>query len=132
MGGACRGLRELRQARSADLVRGDGPTETLELELAEGSCVDGLLHGGEQALPTRPTSGQSLSRTPFGGAATGCRARFLSAYWKISVVQSPFWSRTSWARAGPPGRLSKSMKKSGSTVMPPSGWQSTLSSQERR
>src|SRR2546427_3944027 len=25
-------------------------------------------------------------------------------HWKISVVQSPPWSLTSWARAGPPGR----------------------------
>ncbi|MET0762261.1 MAG: hypothetical protein ABWZ63_08000, partial [Thermoleophilaceae bacterium] len=26
-------------------------------------------------------------------------------HWKISVVQSPPWRRTSWARAGPVGRL---------------------------
>ena len=33
-------------------------------------------------------------------------------HWKISVVQSPPWSRTSCARAGPPGRSWKSTKKS--------------------
>jgi hypothetical protein len=40
-------------------------------------------------------------------------------HWKISVVQSPPWSRTSWARAGPPGRSWKSTKKSRSISMPP-------------
>jgi hypothetical protein len=52
-------------------------------------------------------------------------------YWKISVVQSPPWRRTSWARAGPSGRSWKSMKKSGSTSIPPSGSQLTLRSHER-
>jgi len=32
-------------------------------------------------------------------------------HWKISVVQSPPWRRTSWARAGPSGRAWKSTKK---------------------
>ena len=53
-----------------------------------------------------------------------------ASYWKISVVQSPFCSRTSWARAGPPGRSWKSTKKLGSTVIPPSGWQSTFKSHD--
>ena len=44
-------------------------------------------------------------------------------HWKISVVQSPPWRRTSWARAGPPGRSWKSTKKSGSISIPPSGSQ---------
>ena len=44
-------------------------------------------------------------------------------HWKISVVQSPPWRRTSWARAGPSGRSWKSTKKSGSISMPPSGAQ---------
>jgi len=52
-------------------------------------------------------------------------------HWKISVVQSPPWRRTSWARAGPSGRAWKSTKKSRSTSIPPSGWQFTFSSQER-
>src|SRR4051794_33817484 len=52
-------------------------------------------------------------------------------HWKISVVQSPPWRRTSCARAGPPGRSWKSTKKSGSTSIPPSGSQSTRSSHER-
>src|SRR6266508_1919800 len=42
-------------------------------------------------------------------------------HWKISVVQSPPWSRISCARAGPSGRSWKSRKKSGSIVMPPFG-----------
>ncbi len=41
-------------------------------------------------------------------------------HWKISVVQSPFCRRTSWARAGPSGRSEKSTKKSRSTSIPPS------------
>jgi hypothetical protein len=52
-------------------------------------------------------------------------------HWKISVVQSPPWRRTSWARAGPVGRLWKSTKKSWSTCIPPSGEQLTRSSHER-
>jgi hypothetical protein len=52
-------------------------------------------------------------------------------HWKISVVQSPPWRRTSWARAGPSGRAWKSTKKSLSTSIPPSGWQFTFRSQER-
>ena len=52
-------------------------------------------------------------------------------HWKISVVQSPPWRRTSWARAGPSGRAWKSTKKSRSTSIPPSGWQFTFRSQER-
>src|SRR6266508_1491071 len=48
-------------------------------------------------------------------------------HWKISVVQSPFWSRASCACAG-----WKSTKKSRSTSMPPFGSQFTRSSQERR
>ena len=52
-------------------------------------------------------------------------------HWKISVVQSPPWRRTSWARAGPSGRSWKSTKKSGSISMPPSGAQLTRSSHER-
>jgi DNA-binding CsgD family transcriptional regulator len=52
-------------------------------------------------------------------------------HWKISVVQSPPWRRTSWARAGPSGRPWKSTKKSRSTSIPPSGWQFTFRSQER-
>ena len=47
-------------------------------------------------------------------------------HWKISVVQSPPWRRTSCVRAG-----SNSTKKPGSSSMPPSGSQSTRSSQER-
>src|SRR5690348_17112791 len=53
------------------------------------------------------------------------------AHWKISVVQSPPCSRTSWARAGPSARSWKSTKKPGSTSIPPSGEQFTLKSQER-
>jgi hypothetical protein len=53
-------------------------------------------------------------------------------HWKISVVQSPPWRRTSCARAGPPERSWKSTKNSGSISMPPSGAQFTRSSQERR
>jgi hypothetical protein len=53
-------------------------------------------------------------------------------HWKISVVQSPPWRRTSCARAGPPGRSWKSRKKSRSTSMPPCGAQLTRSSHERR
>jgi hypothetical protein len=53
------------------------------------------------------------------------------AHWKISVVQSPPWRRTSWARAGPAGRSWKSRTKFGSTSIPPSGSQFTRSSQER-
>jgi hypothetical protein len=53
-------------------------------------------------------------------------------HWKISVVQSPFWSRTSCVRAGPSGRLWKSTKKSRSISMPPFGSQSIRRSQERR
>ena len=52
-------------------------------------------------------------------------------YWKISVVQSPPWRRTSWARVGPSGRSWKSTKKSGSTSIPPSGEQFTRNSHER-
>jgi hypothetical protein len=52
-------------------------------------------------------------------------------YAKISVVQSPFCSRTSCARAGPPGRSSKSTKNPRSTSIPPAGSQSILSNQER-
>ena len=52
-------------------------------------------------------------------------------HWKISVVQSPPWRRTSWARAGPPGRSWRSRKKSGSSCMPPSGLQLMRNSQER-
>src|SRR5262245_29564381 len=52
-------------------------------------------------------------------------------HWKISVVQSPPWRRTSWARAGPSGRSWKSTKKSGSISIPPSGPQFTFSSHER-
>ena len=52
-------------------------------------------------------------------------------HWKISVVQSPPWRRTSWARAGPPGRSWKSTKKSGSISSPPWGKQFTRISQER-
>jgi hypothetical protein len=52
-------------------------------------------------------------------------------HWKISVVQSPPWRRTSWARAGPSGRSWKSTKKSRSTSMPPSGEQFTRISHER-
>jgi hypothetical protein len=37
-------------------------------------------------------------------------------HWKISVVQSPPWRRTSWARAGPSGRSWKSTKKSASII----------------
>jgi hypothetical protein len=48
-------------------------------------------------------------------------------HWKISVVQSPPWRRTSWARAGPSGRAWKSTKKSRSTSIPPCGWQFTFS-----
>jgi hypothetical protein len=47
-------------------------------------------------------------------------------HWKISVVQSPPWSRTSCARAG-----WKSTKKLGSTSIPPAGSQFTRSSHER-
>jgi hypothetical protein len=54
------------------------------------------------------------------------------SYWKISVVQSPPWRRTSCARARPAGRSWKSTKKSGSTSIPPSGEQFTRRSQERR
>src|SRR5690348_8174037 len=53
-------------------------------------------------------------------------------HWKISVVQSPPWSRTSCARAGPPGRSWRSRKKPRSSSIPPSGSQSTRSSHERR
>ena len=53
------------------------------------------------------------------------------AHWKISVVQSPPWRRTSWARAGPSGRSWRSTKKSGSISIPPSGSQLTRSSHER-
>src|SRR6266542_1469409 len=52
-------------------------------------------------------------------------------HWKISVVQSPPWSRTSCARAGPSGRSWKSRKKSGSIVMPPFGSQLIRRSHER-
>jgi hypothetical protein len=52
-------------------------------------------------------------------------------HWKISVVQSPPWRRTSWARAGPSGRSYKSTKKPRSTSMPPSDKQLTRSSHER-
>src|SRR5262249_3478841 len=51
-------------------------------------------------------------------------------HWKISVVQSPPCRRTSWARAGPPGRWWRSTKKSRSSCMPPSGLQFTRRSQE--
>ena len=47
-------------------------------------------------------------------------------HWKISVVQSPPWRRTSCVRAG-----SNSTKKPGSSSMPPSGSQFTRSSHER-
>jgi hypothetical protein len=52
-------------------------------------------------------------------------------HWKISVVQSPPWRRTSWARAGPSGRSWKSTKKCGSISIPPSGGQLTRISHER-
>jgi len=52
-------------------------------------------------------------------------------HWKISVVQSPPWSRTSCARAGLSGRSWKSTKKSGSISMPPLGSHLIRSSQER-
>ena len=52
-------------------------------------------------------------------------------HWKISVVQSPPWRRTSCARAGPSGRSWRSTKKSGSISMPPSGEQLMRSSHER-
>ena len=51
-------------------------------------------------------------------------------HWKISVVQSPPWRRVSCARAGPSARSWKSTKKPRSISMPPSGAQSTRSSQE--
>jgi hypothetical protein len=53
-------------------------------------------------------------------------------HWKISVVQSPPWRRTSCARAGPLGRSWKSTKNSVSISMPPSGKQFTRVNQERR
>src|SRR4051794_19244228 len=40
------------------------------------------------------------------------------AHWKISVVQSPPWRRTSWARAGPPARSWRSTKNLRSISMP--------------
>ena len=51
-------------------------------------------------------------------------------HWKVSVVQSPPWRRTSRARAGPSGRSWKSTK-SRSISMPPSGEQFTRISHER-
>jgi AcrR family transcriptional regulator len=51
--------------------------------------------------------------------------------WKISVVQSPPWRRTSWARAGRPGRSWKSTKKSGRPASRRRASQLTRSSHER-
>ena len=61
----------------------------------------------------------------FQGDTADVRQRH-SDHWKISVVQSPPWSRTSWVRAG-----SKSTKKPGSSSIPPAGSQFTRSSHER-
>jgi hypothetical protein len=66
----------------------------------------------------------------FDGEAADMREGH-AGHWKISVVQSPPWRRTSWARAGPPGRSWKSTKKSGSISMPPSAAQLTRSSHDR-
>src|SRR5262249_5039896 len=51
-------------------------------------------------------------------------------HWNTSEVESPPWSRTSCARAGPSGRSWKSTKKSGSTAIDPSSATSTLSRYE--
>jgi hypothetical protein len=79
--------------------------------------------------PGRPTG--SLQCRGAAWVSWSSRAGSHDNHWKISVVQSPPWRCTSWARAGPSGRAWKSTKKSRSTSIPPSGWQFTFRSQER-
>ena len=84
--------------------------------------------------PAGDRDGGHRSPRPAGAScstlsSTGIPMTWASDHWKISVVQSPPWRRTSWARAGPSGRSWKSTKKSGSTSMPPFGSQSIRSSQ---
>ena len=91
--------------------------------------------GAGRASPGRRSRPRSRSRCPPARAA-GRSPRQGSHdvgddHWKIAVVQSPPWSRTSCARAGPSGRSEKSTKKSGSISMPPFGSQSSRKSQER-
>ena len=89
---------------------------------------------GANGGPRRPDRyeqrGAEGSECLFDGHAADVREG-QADHWKISVVQSPPWRRTSWARAGPPGRSWKSTKKSGSTYIPPSGPQFTFRSHER-
>src|SRR5262249_41867848 len=78
--------------------------------------------GGQRPDDRRPLVGALLDRDP---------EDVRHDHWKISVVQSPPCSRTSCARAGPPGRSWKSTKNRSSSSMPPSGPQLTRSIQER-
>ena len=107
-----------------------------------GLLADGLYPSAPAQLakanaePSRRQPANHQERRPVGSkglfdrdAADMCERK--PHHWKISVVQSPPWSLTSCARAGPSGRSLKSTKKSGSTRMPPVGSQSTLSSHER-
>ena len=91
--------------------------------------------GGREAAPMRPRDATSSAGPRDPSALFDRDARDVGEgradHWKISVVQSPPWRRTSWARAGPSGRSWKSTKKSGSTSIPPSGEQLTRISHER-
>jgi RNA polymerase sigma factor (sigma-70 family) len=108
--------------------RGSCATSGIHASQPRGEA--GQLRAGHDrgARQQRGTGRRERQRALLDGHAHDVR----DGHWKISVVQSPFWRRTSWARAGPSGRSERSRKKPGSTSMPPSGWQSTRSSQERR
>ena len=67
--------------------------------------------GAEAApMPPRTPTTSAGPRDP-SVSSTGM-PRCGRRHWKISVVQSPPWRRTSWARAGPSGRSWRSTKKS--------------------
>jgi hypothetical protein len=109
-----------------------------ELSSAQGSVRAGVsAHRAEAGAQLRPCHSKRDEKRGtegreglFDGDPADVRDG-RAGHWKISVVQSPPWRRTSWALAGPSRRSWKSTKKSGSTSIPPSGEQSTRISHER-
>ena len=66
---------------------------------------------GRRATTTAPVAAPSAASLEHG-LLDGDPNDVRDDHWKISVVQSPPWRRTSCARAGPSGRSGKSTKKS--------------------
>ena len=103
--------------------------QTTRGSLRPGCLRRARMAGSSERQSTSQGTPGSVARG--AGRDPGLTKMVSDDYWKISVVQSPPWRRTSWARVGPSGRSWKSTKKSGSTSIPPSGEQFTRSSHER-